>query len=128
MRLERMLGWWAETPSKAFGLTDVSNGKRDPHARTLYQTHAAFRFFAFAIGLGLFFVPKAGAIDLSEFLVLVGLAGAFNVSRILLPPFARWRSPVVEAVFLAAEALVAVLLVLKSGGLDSPFLVYSFVP
>lgn len=132
MKLGGIFRWWRNPPVEAFGAAPagsvVLNSKPEPQVRNLYETLAAFRFFAFAIGLGLFFVPKAGSVGLSDFLFIVGLAGIFNVSRILLPPYARWRSPVVEAAVLVAEALLAAFLVLRSGGLDSPFLVYSFVP
>ena len=94
----------------------------------LYQALAVYRFFAFALGVGIYF-----AFDVTRGLsvtprVMVGLVGLATVARVVAPPFHRIRNEGVETALLAGETALILALVLATGGLDSPFLIYSLSP
>lgn len=94
----------------------------------LYQALAVYRFFAFALGVGVYFVLDVGQGPLVAARVMVVLVGLANTARILVPPFHLIRTPAVETALLAAETVLILVLVLATGGLDSPFLVHSLSP
>ena len=93
-----------------------------------FQALAVFRFFAFAMGVGLVFV-----LDPSEELpivqgVVVGLVGLYNMARVLwrfnpgaYPPLVSWFTA-------GVDVALGLALVLLTNGLDSPFLIYSLAP
>jgi len=92
------------------------------------QSLAVFRFVSFALGSALVFFLNAGELDSSVLGSLVLVVGVFNVYRIL------WRfnpsnpKSYVEWASLCADVALSVTLILFSGGLDSPFLIYSLSP
>jgi len=92
------------------------------------QSLAVFRFLSFALGAGLVFALNPSdrqPLVLGPMVLLVGL---FNVYRIL------WRfdpaQPRVAAqwISLGVDTSLSISLTLISGGLDSPFLIYSLSP
>lgn len=94
----------------------------------LYQSLAAYRFFAFALGVGVYFVLGADQGSLLTPRVMAGLAGLANVARVVVPPFHLIRKEAVETALLAGEMVLILALVLATGGLNSPFLVHSLSP
>ena len=100
----------------------------DRYVSTVSQSLAVFRFLSFALGAGLVFALNPGdqqPLVLGPVVLLVGL---FNVYRILwrFDPaqprlIAQWSSLVVDTG-------LSISLTLISGGLDSPFLIYSLSP
>ena len=100
------------------------------------QSLAVFRFVSFAMGAGLVFVLNLSDNQLlvsgeQELMVLgpmVLLVGTFNVYRIV------WRfdparpRDMLQRTSLAIDMVLSVSLTLMSGGLNSPFLIYSISP
>ncbi|HUG93061.1 MAG TPA: histidine kinase [Planctomycetaceae bacterium] len=99
-----------------------------PYARRLHQALAVFRFFFFAMGVGLSFIPEASRPPAITLGAIVGLVGLYNVGRVWWPPDPSRRSVYVESAFLTVDIGLAVTVVLLTGGLDSPFLIYSLAP
>ena len=100
----------------------------DTYVSTVSQSLAVFRFLSFALGAGLVFALNPSdqqPLVLGPVVLLVGL---FNVYRIL------WRfdpaQPRVAAQWssLGMDTALSITLTLISGGLDSPFLIYSLSP
>jgi two-component system sensor histidine kinase UhpB len=91
----------------------------------LYQAVAVYRFFAFALGVGVYFILGVDQGLRLEPRVMVVLAGVANVARVVVPPFHLIRIVAAEMVLLTGEMALILALVLTTGGLDSPFLVYS---
>ncbi|MBI2919145.1 MAG: hypothetical protein HYY01_14315 [Chloroflexi bacterium] len=88
-----------------------------------------FRFFAFALGVGVLFILEPSPKVLpSEPRLLTILVGLVNAARTVVPPYHLIRKEAVEAALLAGEMALVLALVLDTGGLDSPFLVYSLAP
>ena len=92
------------------------------------QSLAIFRFVSFALGSALVFFLNPGDLNSSMLGSLVLGVGVFNVYRILwrFDPsnprlYAEWSS-------LCADVALSITLILVSGGLDSPFLIYSLSP
>ena len=89
------------------------------------QSLAVFRLVSFALGSGLvFFLNPSGLDSLALGSMVLGV-GTFNVYRIL------WRfdptnpNLIVEWAILSVDVVLSITLILLSGGLDSPFLIYS---
>ncbi|MBI4219427.1 MAG: hypothetical protein HY682_04725 [Chloroflexi bacterium] len=99
-----------------------------PFAKRLHQALAVFRFFFFAMGVGLSFIPDADRPPAIALGSIVGLVGLYNVGRVWWPPDPSRRSVYLESMFLVVDIGLAVTVVLLTGGLDSPFLIYSLAP
>ncbi len=100
----------------------------DRYVSTVSQSLAVFRFLSFALGAGLVFALNSSdqqPLVLGPVVLLVGL---FNVYRIL------WRFDpaqprlIVQWTSLGVDTALSISLTLISGGLDSPFLIYSLSP
>lgn len=107
---------------------DASEASIRVYARRLHQALAVFRFFFFAMGVGLSFMSEASRLQAIPLGLLIGLVGLYNVGRVWWPPDPSRRSPVIESVFLMVDVALAAGVVLATGGLDSPFLIYSLAP
>ncbi len=99
-----------------------------PYGRRLYQALAVARFFTFSMGVGLFFVPSGAVLPSVVVGLLVGMVGLINIGRVLWPPEPMRRSATVELAILTGDVALAVAIVVATGGLDSPFLIYSLMP
>ena len=100
----------------------------DRYVISVSQSLAVLRFVSFAMGAALVFALNAGdrqPLVLGPMVLVVGL---FNVYRIL------WRfdpgqpSGATPRVSLVIDTALSISLTLMSGGLDSPFLIYSLSP
>lgn len=107
---------------------DGPEGSIRSYARRLHQALAVFRFFFFAMGVGLSFLSEASRLEAIPLGILIGLVGLYNVGRVWWPPDPSRRSPAIESVFLLVDVALATGVVLATGGLDSPFLIYSLAP
>ena len=98
------------------------------YVNTVSQSLAVFRFLSFAMGAGLVFALNPSDQQTSILGSMVLLVGLFNVYRIL------WRfnparpGGVIQWSSLAIDTALSITLILISGGLDSPFLIYSLSP
>ena len=92
------------------------------------QSLAVFRLASFALGSGLVFFLNPGELDSLVLGSMVLVVGLFNVYRVL------WRfDPTNPRLFvewgtLILDVALSVTMILVSGGLDSPFLIYSLSP
>lgn len=100
----------------------------DRYVSTVSQSLAVFRFLSLTLGAGLVFALNSSdqqPLVLGPVVLLVGL---FNVYRIL------WRFDPVQPRIVAqwtslgVDIALSISLTLISGGLDSPFLIYSLSP
>lgn len=103
-------------------------GPLKPYGTRLHQVLSVFRFFSFAMGAGLFFVPVASELPDLMLGLQVGLVGLYNIGRVVWPPNPAKRSPLIETALLTGDVLLGVGVVLLTGGLDSPFLIFSMAP
>ena len=100
----------------------------DRYVSTVSQSLAVFRFLSFALGAGLVFALSPNEQQPLVLGPMVLLVGLFNVYRIL------WRfdptQPRIVAQWfsLGVDIALSIALTLISGGLDSPFLIYSLSP
>ena len=98
------------------------------YVNTVSQSLAVFRFLSFAMGAGLVFALNPSDQQTSILGSMVLLVGLFNVYRIV------WRfnparpGGVIQWSSLAIDTALSITLILISGGLDSPFLIYSLSP
>lgn len=98
------------------------------YAVRLYQTLAVFRFVTFAMGVGLFFAPLVSDRPPAGLGLLVAVVGLYNIARIVWPPDPTKHHRLIEGALLAGDIQFSILIVLFTGGLDSPFLIYSLTP
>ncbi|MBI4306562.1 MAG: hypothetical protein HY678_09625 [Chloroflexi bacterium] len=110
------------------GSETTSEASLRPYARRLHQALAVFRFFFFAMGVGLSFFAEASRPQPLTLGGAIGLVGLYNVGRVWWPPDPVRRSVIIESAFLLVDVILAVFVVLLTGGLDSPFLIYSLAP
>lgn len=113
-------------------LDDAGAALRTPpiesYVSVVFQVLVVFRFFSFAMGAGLSFVKSPGGQALIVEGLLVAVVGLYNVGRVF------WRfDPASHRVLfrwltLGIDVVFSVALVLMTLGLDSAFLIYSFVP
>lgn len=91
----------------------------------VFQALAIFRFFTFAMGAGLLFTLNTPTEPSVPGTVTVMVVGAYTVIRVL------WRfNPAglplaIGLSVLASDLVLGIALVILTGGLDSPFLIYS---
>jgi len=100
----------------------------DRYVSSVSQSLAVFRFVTFALGAGLVFALDSGDRDPLVLGPVVLLVGLFNVYRII------WRfdpgrsRDIIRWASLGLDTALSISLILMSGGLDSPFLIYSLSP
>ena len=122
--------WWGKTRTKGivWEISAAQTGDLGRYVNTVFQSLAVFRLVSFAMGAGLVFALNPSGrptLVLGSVVILVGL---YNVYRIL------WRfdpaKPVslMQTVSLGVDLWVSVVLIIVSGALDSPFLIYSLSP
>ena len=110
--------------------TIAADSSRHPipaYSVAVFQSLAVFRFFSYALGVGLVLGLSAG--DQSRTLgIAIMVVGLYNTLRV------AWRSnpsaynASVQWLALTSDVAISGSLVLVTGGLDSPFLLYSLAP
>ena len=98
------------------------------YVNSVSQSLAVFRFVTFALGAGLVFALNSSdqqPLVLGPVVLLVGL---FNVYRILWRFDPTRHGDLIQRSSLGVDIVLSITLTLMSGGLDSPFLIYSLSP
>ena len=104
------------------------SGSTGQYPNTIYPLLAAFRFFAFSMGAGLFFTATPTE-DVSAALTVILIGGGlYNTFRVLYRLEPQRVSLFIQRTYLAFDAAFAVALILLTDGLNSPFLIYSLAP
>ncbi len=122
--------WWGDHFIARIGEGAGATARQplDRYVNSVFQSLAVFRFVSFGLGAVLLFWLNPS--DQRPFVLgtVVMLVGFYNVFRIL------WRfdpakpRAMVQWVTLAVDVWLSISLILLSGGLDSPFLIYSLSP
>ena len=94
----------------------------------VYQSLAVFRFVSFAMGAGLVFLLNPSGQQPIVLGIMVILVGSYNVYRILLRLDPAKPRILAHTVSVGVDVVLSFNLILLSGGLDSPFLIYSLSP
>ena len=131
-RLKRLANaaWFGQSPSNqpTPGGAITQSQQMERYVNTVSQSVAVFRLVSFAMGAGLVFALNPSDRPTVVLGMVVLLVGLYNVYRIL------WRfdpaKPVnlVRWLSLGVDLCLSVVLIIVSGGLDSPFLIYSLSP
>ena len=98
-----------------------------PLTRALLPSLAAFRFFSFAMGVGLGF-QRGGEESAIGLALLLSVVALYNIGRVAWPPSPGDPRSLIGLALLAGDIVLGMALVTYTGGLDSPFLIYSLVP
>ncbi len=98
------------------------------HRQQALTALAAFRFFSFALGVGILYTLGDAQEERGIALALAATVALFNVVRVFLHAVrVRWPQGV-EMGLVVVEGAAVLSLVLATGGLDSAFLVHSVTP
>lgn len=122
--------WWSQGYSirPATGAAGAQSQQLERYASTVFQSVAVFRLAAFALGAGLVFALNPTGQPTAVLGMVVLLVGLYNVYRIMWRfNLARPASPI-QWLSLGIDLWLSVALIILSGGLDSPFLIYSLSP
>ena len=100
------------------------------YEREAYQFLAVYRFLAYALAVMFTQIPsplvKTTLNELQTYITL-GMLGVYSLLRVFSP--LRWREKsVMTYLILSGDFLLCMLLVVYTGGLSSPFLLYSLTP
>jgi glucose-6-phosphate-specific signal transduction histidine kinase len=97
--------------------------------RSIYLFLSLHRFFAY--GLAVMLVQGFGVSALPEpslrTNILLGIVGVYTLLKVL-GPLRWWRQDPSTYIVLGGDVLVALVILLLTGGLDSPYLLYSLAP
>lgn len=118
--------WWRRLqspPHRNGAMAEIR--PMDRYVSGVYQSLAVFRLVSFGLGTGLVFLLNPSGQQPIVLGVVVILVGSYNVYSIL------WRFDparpriVAQLLILGIDVLLSFTLIVLSGGLDSPFLIYS---
>lgn len=98
---------------------------RARYAITAHQALASFRFFTYAMGVGLALISLPRGEASAALVTIVIVTGLYNVARILWPIDPAGSRSLIPRAALALDLVLAIALLLLTGGLNSPFLIYS---
>ena len=94
---------------------------------TVFQAVAIFRFFSFAMGVGLLYsLDQPDTITPGVIVVMV--TGAYTIVRVVLRFNPANYGAVIRVAAVASDLVLSIALALLTGGLDSRFLIYSLAP
>ena len=95
----------------------------------IYLFLSLYRFFAYGLAVTLIQVVRLDTASEPSFstYALLSLVGMYTLLKTL-GPLRWWRQDHMTFVVLGGDVLVCVLILLPTGGLDSPYLLYSFSP
>jgi signal transduction histidine kinase len=100
----------------------------EPYISQVYQALGLFRFFAFALGMGLLFVPGGSSRSPLLDALLIICLGLYGAGRVVFPPSLTRRSYRAEIALLLPELGLVLAVVIQTGGLDSPLIIYALAP
>lgn len=104
-----------------------SVGGKSSYERDIHLFLSFSRFAAFAVAASLLGIVFRERLADPRMLLIVGSLGAYTISKILVR-FRFWQRDIVTYVVLLGDLAICVALVLLTGGIDSPFLLYSLLP
>lgn len=108
--------------------TSAGSHPLENYVSTVSQWLAVFRFVSFAMGAGLFFALNPSDQQPSLLGQVVLVVGVFNVYCILRRFDPARPRRMIQWTNLSIDTSLSITLTLISGGLDSPFLIYSLSP
>lgn len=111
---------------RAFQGSDAEIAVTGQLARAVFPSLAVFRFLAFAMGVGLVIVR--GSDPTVGLGVMLGAVAIFNIVRVLVRRFPTEGASATAGGLLVIDLILSLVLVVFTGGLDSPFLIYSLGP
>jgi signal transduction histidine kinase len=122
--------WWGERlPEGALrGGRETAGQPLERYVTGVFQSLAVFRLAAFGLGAGLVFLLNPSNQRPEVLLGMALLVGVYNIYRTL------WRfdparsKDLVQRASLGIDLVLSVAIILVSGGLDSPYLIYSLSP
>ena len=122
--------WWSQAYSNqsALGATDAQSQQLERYASTVFQSVAVFRLVSFSLGAGLVFALNPTGQPTAVIGMVVLLVGLYNVYRIMWRLDPTGRATPTQWLSLGVDLWLSVALIILSGGLDSPFLIYSLSP
>lgn len=122
--------WWGERLPEGAprGARETPGQPLERYITGVFQSLAVFRLASFGLGAGLVFLLNPSNQRPAVLAGMVLLVGVYNIYRILwrFDP-ARPKDPVQQA-SLVVDLGLSIAIILVSGGLDSPFLIYSLSP
>jgi hypothetical protein len=128
-RLAEAVWWGAHLPEGApRGGQETAGQPLERYITGVFQSLAVFRLATFGLGAGLVFLLNPSNQRPEVLAGMVFLVGTYNIYRIMkrFDP-ARPKDPVQRA-SLVVDLVLSFAIILVSGGLDSPFLIYSLSP
>ncbi len=102
-------------------------GGKSSYERDIHLFLSFSRFAGFAVAASLLGIVFNERLDDPRMLLVVGSLGAYTILKILVH-FRLWQRDIVTYIILLGDLAICVALVLLSGGIDSPFLLYSLLP
>ena len=102
-------------------------GGKSSYERDIHLFLSFSRFAGFAVAASLLGIVFNERLDDPLMLLVVGSLGAYTILKILVH-FRLWQRDIVTYVVLLGDLAICVALVLLTGGIDSPFLLYSLLP
>jgi signal transduction histidine kinase len=132
-----MTAWLAALPRKGKGRSPAESDQLarsapsqplERYAAIVFQSLAVFRFFSFAMGMGLVFGLHPNQRTGLVLFLAVALVGLYNIVRVIWRLNPVKRSLLVDVASVGSDLVLSVGLVLLTGGLDSGFLIYSLAP
>lgn len=122
--------WWGERLPEGIprGERKTVGQPLERYVTGVFQSLAVFRLASFGLGAGLVFLLNPSKQRPEVLAGMVLLVGAYNIYRIL------WRfdparpKDLVQRASLGVDLVLSIAIILVSGGLDSPFLIYSLSP
>jgi hypothetical protein len=97
------------------------------YAGSVFQSLAIFRFFSFAMGVGLLYsLDQPDTITPGVIVVMV--TGGYTIVRVVLRFNPANYGVVISLAAVVSDLVLSLALVLLTGGLDSRFLIYSLAP
>jgi signal transduction histidine kinase len=100
------------------------------YEKEVYQFLAVWRFLAYALAVMFSQIetfPGVPAMPPLQLYIILGILGVYSVLRVFSP--LRWKERgAITYLILVGDFLLCVLLVVNTGGLNSPFLLYSLTP
>jgi len=100
------------------------------YEKEVYQFLAVWRFLAYALAVMFSQIatfPSVPAMSPLQLYIILAILGVYSVLRVFSP--LRWRERgAITYLILIGDFLLCILLVVYTGGLNSPFLLYSLTP
>lgn len=97
------------------------------HERSIYILLSTFRFFSFALAVALVTTLSQEPVISSRMLGIISFVGVYSILKIILR-FHLWQRDLLTYMMLGGDMAVCLAIVVLTGGVDSPFLLYSLVP